>query len=337
MSTAAPQVVATVISVTGVAFARNADGAVRRLAAGDAVLEGETVFTLAGGEVELAFADGHHATILASESYMMGPEAMVATSPGAGEAAIAAAGEVGKVVAALEQGGDILEGLEAPAAGGAGGENSGNDFVRLLRIAEGVTPVGYEYPLNTLEEIRAPEGDAIPEEGGENGLPSAGEASATVDDDGVGGNAGGTGDWVDTNLDGDNDETTYSGVLPHSFGSDGPGEVNLAAMDGLSAAVGTETVTFAWNDVSNTLTATITGGDRDGDPLFSVQVNPATGEYTVTLTIPADEAQSLIDQLTPILEEAITEQQALFVERIAAAKGPQKAKMKAKIAMVWGE
>ncbi len=283
MSTASQsQVVATVISVTGVAFARNADGAVRRLAAGDSILEGETVFTLAGGEVELAFADGHHATILASESYLIGPEAMVATSPDAGEAAITAAGEVGRVITALEEGGDILEGLEAPAAGGAG-EDSGNDFVRLLRIVEPVTPVDYEYPLNAVGPIEAPEGDVIPEEG-ENGLPSAGEAEATVDDDGIGGNtAVGAGDWVDTNLDLDNDEATFSGVLPHDFGSDGPGEINLAAMNGLTAAVGTETVTFAWNDGTDTLTATVTGGDRNGTPLFDVEVNPATGEYTVTL------------------------------------------------------
>ncbi len=280
MSTATP--VATVISVTGMAFARSADGAVRRLSAGDTILEGETVFTLAGGELELAFADGHHATILASESYLIGPEAMVATSPGTGEAAITAAGEVGKVIAALEQGGDILEGLQAPAAGGAA-NNDGNNFVRLLRIVEPVTPIEYEFPVNTSEQIRAPEGDVTPQEEQANGQPSAGASEATVDDDAIGGNPGGTGDWTDTNLDGDNNEATFSGVLPHDFGSDGPGEVNLSAMDGLTAAVGIETVTYSWNDASDTLTATITGGDRDGTPLFTVHVDPATGEYTVTL------------------------------------------------------
>jgi len=165
-TTASTQAVATVISVTGLAFARNADGAVRRLAAGDTLLQGETVFTLANGQIELAFSDGHTATILGSESYLLGPETLIATSPDAGEAAIAAAGEVGKVIAALEQGGDILEGLEAPAAGpgGAGAENSGNGFVRLLRIAEGVTPISFEYPVNTVEEIKAPEGNVVPVE-----------------------------------------------------------------------------------------------------------------------------------------------------------------------------
>lgn len=61
------------------------------------------------------------------------------------------------------------------------------------------------------------------------------------------------------------------------------------------------------------------------------------GEYTVTLTIPADEAQPLIDQLTPILKEALAEQQAAFEARMDEAKGPQKAKMKAKGPMKVGD
>lgn len=71
---------------------------------------------------------------------------------------------------------------------------------------------------------------------------------------------------------------------------------------------------------------------RQPDTKFKPQ-----GEYTVTLTVPADEAQSLIDQLTSILEDAVAEQQALFEERMEAAKGPQKAKMKAKGPMKVGD
>lgn len=75
------QKAATIVSLTGEAFARGTDGAVRRLAAGDVILENEIIFTLTNGRVELALADGHIAAIQASESCLIGPETMVATSP----------------------------------------------------------------------------------------------------------------------------------------------------------------------------------------------------------------------------------------------------------------
>ncbi len=282
MSTATTlKTVATVVAVQGEAFARVADGSVRRLVAGDAILENEIVFTLANGQVELAFADGHSAAILPSESHLIGPEAMVATSPDVYEAAIAAAGEVGKVVQALEEGGDILEGLAAPAAGAAA-ENSGNSFVRLMRIVEPVTPVGYEYPLHALGEIRAPEGDAIPEEEPgeqevpENGFPTANPVAVTLDDEGLhGGIEGGIGDVA-----GEADSATAT--LPFNFGPDGAGDINFAAMDGVSALLGTETVSFAWDDDANTLTAYSEGRGA----IFTITVDPVTGEYSVELLKP---------------------------------------------------
>jgi Ca2+-binding RTX toxin-like protein len=225
-----------------VAFARNAEGAVRRLAAGDTILQGEIVFTLADGQVELAFADGHNATILASESYLIGPEAMIATSPTPGEAAIAAAGEVGKVVQALEGQGDILEGLEAPAAGaaGAGAENSGNSFVRLLRIVEPVTPVGYQFPVNAVGDIRAPEGEVIPEEEEkENGLPSISASNESVDEEGLDGNAG---DSYDDGGDLAGEDFIVNGTLTVDFGPDGPGSLVISGEGGVWDA-GTLTLT----------------------------------------------------------------------------------------------
>ena len=54
-------------------------------------------------------------------------------------------------------------------------------------------------------------------------------------------------------------------------------------MNGLTAAIGLETVTYGWNGGTDTLTATITGGPRDSTNLFTVVLNPSTGAYTVTL------------------------------------------------------
>ena len=111
--------------------------------------------------------------------------------------------------------------------------------------------------------------------------PTAGQTQASVDDDALaGGNpASTTGDLADSNSDGDNNQATFSGLLNLNFGGDGPGSVNFAAMNGLFAIVGQESVQFLWNAGTNTLTGT---GPRG--VLFTVEVtNPATGAYKVTL------------------------------------------------------
>ena len=111
-------------------------------------------------------------------------------------------------------------------------------------------------------------------------VPIVTNAVASVDDDGLpGGNPTSTiGDLPDANADGDNDETTFTGTFVANFGGDAPGTFSLAAMHGDSGSVGTETVNYSWNAGTNMLTAT---GPRG--PLFTVSVNPTTGEYTVTL------------------------------------------------------
>ena len=89
---------------------------------------------------------------------------------------------------------------------------------------------------------------------------------AVVDDDGLpGGNANGN----DINA-------TFSGVL--SFGFGGTGTADFATMDGTTGTVGQEIVSYSWNAVTHTLSATGPRGD-----LFVVVVNPTTGAFTLTL------------------------------------------------------
>src|SRR6185503_18438960 len=110
--------------------------------------------------------------------------------------------------------------------------------------------------------------------------PTGGTTTASVDDDGLGGNAASTsGDLAVPNTDGDNNEATFAGTLTLNFGSDGAGSVDFAAMNGTTGSVGTETVTYSWNGTTHVLTAT---GPRG--VLYTVEVtNPATGAYKVTL------------------------------------------------------
>jgi len=113
--------------------------------------------------------------------------------------------------------------------------------------------------------------------------PEGGSVEAMVDDEGLSGVPGGTDDIVVT-PDPDLNEATFSGTLAFNFGGDGAGSVTFAAMDGTTGTVGTEEVTYSWDSDGNTLTATVSGGARDGIDLFTVEVtDTTTGAYTVTL------------------------------------------------------
>ena len=78
----------------------------------------------------------------------------------------------------------------------------------------------------------------------DNPLPTAGTANAFVDDEGRPGGIAGTpavNDDVIANVDGDNNEATYSGILPFNFFTDTPGELRL--VDGVRRWVATPTPT----------------------------------------------------------------------------------------------
>ncbi|MBT9614409.1 MAG: hypothetical protein IV108_14190, partial [Burkholderiales bacterium] len=84
-----PQAIATVLSVDGQAFARNPAGGMRALKAGDVLLEGDTIVTMPGGQVQLAFLDGQLLNVLPNETFKLGAEVSTTTRPSVGEAALA--------------------------------------------------------------------------------------------------------------------------------------------------------------------------------------------------------------------------------------------------------
>ena len=139
-----PQAVATVIAVEGQAFARDPAGQMRPLGAGDVLREGDTIVTLAGGQVQLAFLDGQMLTVLPGENFRFSAETAPGTQPETAESALAA-GEADRIIQALERGEDIDAQLEDTAAGLDGGGDAGSSFVRLLRIVEGVDALTYQF------------------------------------------------------------------------------------------------------------------------------------------------------------------------------------------------
>ena len=113
--------------------------------------------------------------------------------------------------------------------------------------------------------------------------PTAANGVAAVDDDGLaGGNAASVIGDLDANAGeaapANPSEAIFHGQLVASGGADAIANYSFVAMHGTSATVGIETVTYAWDAATNTLTAT---GPRG--TLFNVVVNSATGEYDLSL------------------------------------------------------
>ncbi|MDX1733426.1 MAG: retention module-containing protein, partial [Halioglobus sp.] len=131
----ANEIIATVASIDGMAFARAADGATRELRAGDQLREGEVLLTPDGSKVQLTLSDG--SPLLVSDIAEMAIDRDMVAQYAAGRDQSAVEDEsVRDVLAALERGDDLSEVLDPPAAGATDPASEGHSFVRLARILE---------------------------------------------------------------------------------------------------------------------------------------------------------------------------------------------------------
>ncbi|MBA4263329.1 MAG: hypothetical protein C0443_15290, partial [Comamonadaceae bacterium] len=154
---------ATVTAVTGNAVIVKADGTTRALQVGEVVQRGDVIRTQNGARVELLLADG--------QTLAMGPNqalrvdetvALTDATPQAADAAVQAT-TVAEIVQILEQGLDLLEQIDPAAAGAvAAGAGEGSDFVRLLRVAEPVEPLAFQFNLGAADTTDEIEGDPAP-------------------------------------------------------------------------------------------------------------------------------------------------------------------------------
>ncbi|MGJ7457309.1 retention module-containing protein, partial [Halomonas sp. RA08-2] len=271
--------IATVIFITGQAWARDADGNLRELRVGDTLQEGETLVTDDNARVQLDFGDGLDPTFIeGGQQVAMTPE-LDNQQPVAAEDFSALDEDLEALLAAIDEGeGDLLDALDATAAGAGpgGGADGGHSFVMLGRIAEDVLSLNFDYGMGQLAAIDFPEDvaelgidpeetaiEVDPEEDEPvDGAPEAGASAAELFDAQLLQEGG----------------SIFTGTLAFDYGPDGVGSIGFAGMDGTTGQVGTETATYSWNAATNTLTATGPRGE-----LFSLVVNPITGEYTLTL------------------------------------------------------
>ncbi|MCE8040285.1 retention module-containing protein [Halomonas sp. MCCC 1A11062] len=259
---------ATIISITGRAWARDADGNVRELSVGDTLQEGEVLVTSDNGSAQLDFGDGQDpALIEGGEQVAMTPELDADEVVDASEFA-ALDEDLEALLAALDDDSiDLLDVLDATAAGaGPGGAaDGGHSFVRLARIAEDTNPLAFEYGLGLGSELPEIEGAAFTAASPEDEViaPTAGSFDASLNDADILSESG----------------SVVTGTLPFSFGSGGSGSISFAAMDGVETQVGQETIVYSWDAGSNTLTAFSPGRELN---IFTIELNPSTGASTLT-------------------------------------------------------
>lgn len=235
--------IATIISISGQAWARDETGNLRELRVGDILQEGETLVTSDSGRVELEFADGLDPTVIdGGQEVVMTPD-LDAEEPVAAEDASAQDEDLEALLTAIDEGeGDLLEDLDATAAGagGAGGEGGGHDFVRLARITENVNPLAFEYGLASLDgtpefEEQAVEEQAVEEPAVED-EPDSLPTVATVDLDGDGDTV-----WESALPEGSGGGTlTTSGTLQIDTGTDLLALIEVQDAEGNWLAVGAE-------------------------------------------------------------------------------------------------
>ncbi|MDR2452593.1 MAG: retention module-containing protein, partial [Candidatus Accumulibacter sp.] len=152
-----PVPVARVSAVQGQVFAKAADGSLRPLRVGDLIYDGESIVTGDGSFVDLAALDGQALTLGANETLVMDAEVLGQSAPDATDAAVKVGGEeFNRIVTALNEGQSLDALLEETAAGASSagvGAGGGPTFVRLLRIGEGIDPLGYEFGTPSSAEI----------------------------------------------------------------------------------------------------------------------------------------------------------------------------------------
>ncbi|MDC7709108.1 retention module-containing protein, partial [Vogesella indigofera] len=136
-----------VVAITGKVIAVAVDGSQRILKAGDIVAVGERLIVPADAAIELQAANGNTIRIAEARDLTITDDVFGSAVADASDAAIAPLNQdAQQVLAALENGQDPLQGLEAAAAGltAGGGEDGGASFTRIARVAEAIDPLSLD-------------------------------------------------------------------------------------------------------------------------------------------------------------------------------------------------
>lgn len=151
--------IAVVTEISGEVYARAADGSLRSLQPGDQLFAGETLVTAESGQVVLDFGNGEVAEFGPNQALGMTEQILGSTEPVPFDNQITDP-SVAAVLAALDGEGDLLDDLEAPAAGTDGApEGGGSSIVQLVRVFESVDPLAFSFDQEPVEPFEAPIGE----------------------------------------------------------------------------------------------------------------------------------------------------------------------------------
>ena len=155
--------VARVSAIQGKAYIKQPDGSLRPLQVGDVIFEGDIIVAASASRVELGTPDGRVLVLRANETLTMDGEVSVALPPDRTESALTSgAADVSRVIKAIASGESLDELLDETAAGtGTPGADGGPSFVRLLRIAESVDPLAFEFGTGRGRVIEEAGGGAV--------------------------------------------------------------------------------------------------------------------------------------------------------------------------------
>ena len=156
--------IAIVKEVIGKVLAQAKDGSIRELKVGDTIADTDTIIT---GQGRIVLASNNGETLDLSPNQMVAVDSNVfttETTPTPADSALAPT-TAQTVLDSLNGGSDLLENLDATAAGlGAGGGGGGSSFVQLLRIAEQVNPLSFRYGFNPQDPVEVLTGTGVPAE-----------------------------------------------------------------------------------------------------------------------------------------------------------------------------
>ena len=152
------EIIARVGKITGEAIARDLDGNVRRLKAGDPVRQGDVVQAADGGQVQLKLADGRDLEVRANEAAKIDAEVAAPDLPGATDSAVQDSPKgFAKVVKAIVGPDGTFSFDDEAGLVKAVDQKDGHTFIELVRIVENVYPLAFQFATERgqrLDEIR---------------------------------------------------------------------------------------------------------------------------------------------------------------------------------------
>ncbi|MEJ2792260.1 retention module-containing protein, partial [Iodobacter sp. LRB] len=149
---------ATIVHIDGKAYLRDESGKTVPLQPGQKIDEQQVLVTANDGHVQLQLPNGELVDIGPARTVQIDAQILNTAPADSATAAISDLAEsTAKIAAAIANGQDLSTELEATATGLNGtGASEGHSFVQLLRIAEGVEPLAFNFGNNNFAATDLP-------------------------------------------------------------------------------------------------------------------------------------------------------------------------------------